>query len=608
MILLDPKKLVVWDFETYKIEARPAYPPKPVGLAWHFPDTGEKDYCPCRSPSEYSKVKKLMQSHLRSGRVPVMHNASFDLDVAETHLGLSWPAEHHDTLLTTYLDEPRAMSFSLKSTAERVLGVAPKERDELRDWILANVKGATKKSWGAYISEAPFDLVRPYAIQDTVLPWLLIKHHFKNSLGDDRMQAAYRRELKVTRVLVKMERRGVPVAVNRLRKDVEIWKNNKSKLEASLLRALKVPKKHQEEFPWSGPNFAKQLVDSGLVAELPLTQKGNPSTSAENLAPLIPPKIGKALELRSQLQTCIATFAEPWIAQAKVGGFIYARFNQVRQDSHGADKVVGTTTGRLSMTPNLQNVIRSDKGSEVPALRSYMVPGKGWWWLKRDYSQQEFRIFAHYEEGELLERYKANPKMDAHVVTGQILYERAAVKLERRAMKDVNFGVIYGMGAPKMALKLKVDETTGRNVIRAYYAALPGVKDLRDALVSRADAKEPIYTWGGRRYFVEEPKMIDGRLRTFEYKLLNLLVQGSAADATKEAMVRYDDSGWNDEDRGPLLMQVHDELDARAPFGLQKQAMHALRRTMESLEFDVPLLSDGSASKVSWDAAEDVDW
>jgi DNA polymerase I len=599
------------DFETYKIEPRPAYPPKPVGLAWLVDD--KKGYEPCRSPSDRIACTKLIRKFERAGHTPVFHNAKFDLDVAEVHLGCTWPAYHHDTLILAYLLEPRAPTFSLKPLAEKYLGEKPVERDKLRDWILENVPKATEKTWGAYISEAPFEMVKPYAIGDVVRTQKLFNFFMRQLKKDDRMMKAYTRELRLTRVLVKMERRGVPVAVRRLSRDLKIWKDRKDNLETSLMKTLKVARADKEEFKWAGKNFAEQVVRSKLVKKLPLTPKGNPSTSTDNLGPLLPPKFASKLELRSQLQTCISTFAEPWLAQARSGGRFYASYNQVRQDYHGDGAMVGTTTGRMSMTPNLQNVIRSDKGDEVPQLRSYLIPAPGWIWLKRDYSQQEFRIFAHYEEGELLERYKANPTIDIHVVTASIITERAGIRLERRAAKDINFGVVYGMGKDKMRRKLMVDIITAEKILAAYHRSLPGVKALQKQLKQLAKDGEPIYTWGGRRYYCEPPAEIKhgyrkGQIQTFDYRLLNLLVQGSAADATKEAMVRYDETGWNEDDMGPLELQVHDELDAMAEIAKAQQAMKVLRECMESIELDIPLLSDGFASKISWDDAEKVTW
>lgn len=604
------------DFETYAIQARPDYPPKPVGLAYEFGK--EKGYEACRSPSDRKRCATLLKGAAADGFRLCYHNASFDLDVAETHLGVRWPIVHHDTLLLAYLNEPRAATFRLKNLGESELGIIPKERDKLKEWIIEHVSGATEKTWGAYISEAPFELVRPYATQDVTLTKKLFQHFMKLMHTDARMMGAYSRELKVTHVLVKMERHGVPVATSHLRKDLKLWRAQKEALENKLFSDLKVAKKDRSaEFAWSGKNFAHQVVKSGLVAQLPRTAKGNPSTAADTLGPLIPKKVAERLELRAQLQTCIVTFGDAWMRQAENGGRFYARYNQVRQDYHGTGGMVGTATGRLSMSPNLQNVIRSDKGDLVPQLRRYLVSLTGGWWLKRDFSQQELRIFAHYSEGELLERYRANPKIDAHTACSDILFDRTGLRLSRRDIKDINFGVVYGMGVAKMASKLNLDLATGKKVIGAYHRALPEVRQLQKALKQMAALGEPYYTLGGRKYFCEPPRVVKVDLpngmsykkeQTYEYKMLNGLVQGSAADATKEAMIRYDATGWNEPDKAPMVLQVHDELNALAPNGEHKAAMKALRESMESIELDIPLLSDGSASRTSWDAVTEVNW
>lgn len=624
------EKIAVVDMETYAIKARPDYPPKPVGMAFRLgSEKHQKGYLACRSPSERAHCKTLLKGWAREGYRFMMHHAGFDLDVIETHLGVSWPSDHDDTLILAYLLDPRAPTFSLKPMAERVLGEPPTERDALKEWIVENVAGATAKNWGAFISEAPFELVRPYAIGDVDRTWRLYRYFLKelgghrtgqngiNMTDNGKMWAAYHREKKVTRVLVKMERHGVPVATELLRKDLGLWRAKKQSLEAKLYTDLKVRKKDREEFSWSGVNFAKQVVESGLVDELPKTAKGNPSTAADTLGPLIPPKVAARLELRAQLQTCIVTFGEAWLAQAEHGGRFYARYNQVRQDYHGGGKMVGTTTGRLSMSPNLQNVIRSDKGDEVPQLRKYLVPFRGGWWLKRDVSQQELRIFAHFSEGELLERYKADPTIDAHTTCGLIISDRTGLKLDRRPIKDINFGVLYGMGRAKMAIKLKMPLPTAIKVLAAYHRALPEVRALQKELKALAAKGHPYYTIGGRRYYCEPPKMMevvkDGTVRreerSFEYKMLNGLVQGSAADHTKQAMVLYDESGWNEPDMAPLVLQVHDELNALAKAKQARAAMRALDEAMlAAAEIDVPMLSDGSASRVSWDACEKVNW
>ncbi|HKJ88795.1 MAG TPA: DNA polymerase, partial [Gammaproteobacteria bacterium] len=118
----------------------------------------------------------------------------------------------------------------------------------------------------------------------------------------------------------------------------------------------------------------------------------------------------------------------------------------------------------------------------------------------------------------------------------------------------------------------------------------------------RARRDEPLRTWGGRRYHVEPAKKIKGRLMTFEYKMLNQLIQGSAADCTKEAVIQYEDR----REEGRLLLTVHDEMMALAPADRRDREMARLREAMEAVEFDVAMLSEGKVGEV-WARLEDYD-
>jgi DNA polymerase I-like protein with 3'-5' exonuclease and polymerase domains len=131
--------------------------------------------------------------------------------------------------------------------------------------------------------------------------------------------------------------------------------------------------------------------------------------------------------------------------------------------------------------------------------------------------------------------------------------------------------------------------------LEAHKRALPDVKGrggLDEELKRIGRAGEAINTWGGREYYCEAPGYSKkyGREMTFEYKLLNYIIQGSAADATKEAIIRYHD---HPKKEGRFLVTVYDEVNVSADKGVYKSEMAVLRECMESIEFDVPLLTDG---------------
>jgi DNA polymerase I-like protein with 3'-5' exonuclease and polymerase domains len=126
---------------------------------------------------------------------------------------------------------------------------------------------------------------------------------------------------------------------------------------------------------------------------------------------------------------------------------------------------------------------------------------------------------------------------------------------------------------------------------------------------ARARAGIPIRTWGGREYYCEKPKLVDGRVREFDYKLVNILVQGSAADCTKEAIIRFDAACKNlgRQERWFTLLNVHDQITVSAPVGEMAEAMEVLRVAMESVEFDVKILSEGAVSTTNWAELKDYD-
>lgn len=161
----------------------------------------------------------------------------------------------------------------------------------------------------------------------------------------------------------------------------------------------------------------------------------------------------------------------------------------------------------------------------------------------------------------------------------------------------------YGMGVNKLAESTGLQYEQARDLRDAYYAAFPEVKDLLSEMKNRARMNLPIRTWGGREYYCEPPKLVNGKIMDFSYKLGNILIQGGAADCTKEAMCRYHESG----NKWPMLMTLHDELIIEAPRDEAMEATMRLMAAMQSVEFDVPMLTDAKISDVSWVAMTKVE-
>jgi DNA polymerase-1 len=214
--------------------------------------------------------------------------------------------------------------------------------------------------------------------------------------------------------------------------------------------------------------------------------------------------------------------------------------------------------------------------------------------------QQELRVLAHFEDGVLLQNYLRDPKLDVHQLAADMVCSMLGLPQSpdmRDKMKTIGFGLLYGMGLGSLADRMGVDVATAAKLKKAYLAIFPGLKSLQEDLTRRGKTGVPLRTWGGRLYYAEEAKYIEkrGRICSFEYRLLNYLIQGSSADCTKEALIRYD----KEKKHGRFLVTVHDEINICVPPKAAKAEMKLLFDVMRSVEFDVPMLSDGSMGD-SW--------
>lgn len=605
-----PKEMLTFDMETEGIAFNPTVrPPRPVGMSYAIGDKkptylawGHSEGNNCDGPG---KAKAVLAAAIAEGRPTLCHNAKFDWSVAELHLGIKPPSDPtlvHDTMYSLFLRDPYARSMSLKPSAERVLDMPPEEQDELKAWILRHVPEATPKTYGAFICRAPASIVGPYANGDVERTWKL---HQK--LYPEVPRAAYQREQKLLPILVRGERRGVRCDVDHLADDLMYYEDVLVWCDNELRRQLRNDHVNLD----SGEELANALETAGMVGAWVLTPTGRRSTARDALEAVVTnPHVLRLLRYRNALSHCLSNFARPWLALAnQAGGILHPEWNQVRQARDDSSSK-GARTGRLSSSnPNFQNppneydiVKPNDELPDLPIMRTYLLPHKGRVWLKRDYSQQELRILAHFSEGRLFDRYQANPRIDAHEETSSLITETTGQTLERKYVKIIGFSVIYGSGTTGLSRQLRVNVSEAKRMKDAYYMALPEVPRLMKDCMARGRAHQPIQTWGGRIYYTEPPTVKNGRTYTFEYKLLNYLIQGSAADNTKQAIIDWDSNRGD----GDFLATVHDEINIDAPAKKWKPAMLSLREAMEAVPFDVKMLSDGFTGP-SWGKLEECE-
>lgn len=618
------------DFETAAIEGRPNYPPEPVGVsirpagarssryyAWGHRAGGNN----CTKAEAKAALKQVW----KPGEKVLFFHGKFDVDVGETHMGMPrLPAtDIHDAMFLSFLRDPHARDLGLKGLAERFLGTPPDEQEELKAWILAN-KGEIEMAaghkfkpsqWGAMIAFAPGELVGKYAKGDTDRTLGLFKDGWDYVINEHGMHEAYEREQKVMPIFLDNERVGIRVDVAALRHDVALYQAALKKADDWLRKRLNADISLDNDGEVLGA-----LLAAGVVREedLTLTATGRFSISKKTLTPDLyqDPRVASVFGHRNRLTTCLKMFMLPWLAQAEArgDGRISTNWNQVRGEAGG------TRTGRPSTTdPNFLNISKTWDGNDdgyvhpkflklppLPLVRVYMLPDDGEQWLHRDYNGQELRIAGHFEDGALMRAYQENPWMDVHQFVADLIKTSTGREFKRKNVKIANFRIIYGGGAGATAQGIGCSIDEAKDLLAAHKAALPtltGRGGLSEQTKILGRGGDYIRTWGGRCYYVEPPSFNKkfNREMTYEYKLLNYLCQGSAADVTKQAMINYND---HPKRKGRFLVQVYDEMNVSS--GRNPAAeMAVLREAMEcvSESMDVPMLSEGKSGP-SWGVQE----
>jgi DNA polymerase I-like protein with 3'-5' exonuclease and polymerase domains len=618
------------DFETLPIGLRHEgrYPPTPVSFSLKLPTwpkpkfyawghkTGENN---C-SRADALRVLKAAYSDVSDANPLLAFNAKFDLDVAEVEFGLPLPPWHrvHDPMFLLFLDDPHQRELGLKPAAARILNMPQDEKDAVADWVLTNKKqleadfpeivrdydGIKPSTAASFIAYAPPKLVAPYANGDVVRALKLHEAKYTEICVERGMQSAYDRERRLMPILLANERQGIRVDAGRLANDQPLLEAAQEKADAWIRKALKAPALDLDK----DHDVAKALKAVDAVTQWTKTATGRDSVSKKNLklSHFRDKKLAAAYSYRQKCATVLETFIRPWLVYGG-DGVMHTNWNQVRQSKSDRENG-GTRTGRPSTdSPNFLNMPKKVRDSEVsgflmpthiaglpelPKVRSYILPDeKGWLVGRRDYNQQELRVLAHFEDGALLAAYLENPRLDVHDFLMQQIIEGLGIEVDRGITKTLNFGYIYGQGLGSLAERMERSVDDVKLFRNAQMKILPGLKDLSKSLKQRAAMGEPITTWGGRQYFVEEPRWSDrdNRWLTFEYKLLNYLVQGSSADVTKESIIRYHDV----RKEGRFMLSVYDENDICGPKAAMKREMLILREAMMSIEVDVPLISDG---------------
>ena len=512
---------------------------------------GEGEYVPVKAPEGQPQVGL---EELREHLGPVLadpklekclQNAKYDLCVLERH-DLPVAGLEFDTMLASYLIDPGRRSHGMDALAADLLGY--------RTIPYSEVAGTGSDQ--ATLDQVDVESVARYAAEDAEVTWRLAEL-FRPKLEEAGVERVFRDiEMPLVPVLTRMELAGVKVDSKRLEKFSEELATKLGGLEKE------IHSQAGREFNVASPKqLAEVLFDElGLQPRGRSAKTGARSTAVDVLEQLSNehPLPALVLEYR-ELSKLKGTYVDvlPRLVNEETGR-VHTTYNQAV-----------AATGRLSsQDPNLQNIpIRSELGRRI---REAFVAEDGCVLVGADYSQIELRILAHLSEDEALCRAFREGE-DIHRRTAAevfgVMPELVTDDLRRRA-KEVNFGVLYGMGAHGLSQRLGIPRKEAQQIIDTYFERLPRVRETIDRIVHevREDPKHEVRTLFGRVRPLPDIASRSHNQRAFaERAAVNTVMQGTAADLIKLAMVHLDRRLGEEEPEAKMILQVHDELVVECP-------------------------------------------
>ena len=558
-----------------------------VGLSFALRE-GEGFYVPAQSPEPSThlgpdEALALVKPILEDDSIAkVGHNLKYDCEVLANH-EIALRGIAGDSMLASWLVDPTRPSHGIDATAEHVLGIRPIPIEAV---IGAKALGAVQRRF----DQAPIALAAPYAAEDAEIA-LALSARLERTLetrGQDKVYAEV--EVPLIPVLARMERTGIRVERDELarqRRDLE-------------LKLVGLRDEIAASAPWPfNPDSPRQLSQvlfnrpeddpRGLGLRVVKRTQTGASTDSEVLEKLaedpnchsdLPEKILEYRQFAKLVGTYLKALDEAILPET---GRIHCKFHQT-----------GTATGRLSSSdPNLQNIpIRTKVGA---AIRRAFVASEGMLLVSADYSQIELRFLAHlsgdpglcgaFDRGEDIHRAVASEVFG--VAPSEV------TDAQRSAAKMVNFGIVYGITASGLARRLGTGCTVARakEIIENYRARFRGIDAFLDEAVASARKTGHAATILGRWRPVPQIESRNPAERAFGERIaVNTVVQGSAADLIKVAMIRLDLALADRFPRARMLLQIHDELLVEAPESEADAVAELLGEVMRgAMDLRVPL-------------------
>ncbi|MDZ4344185.1 MAG: DNA polymerase [Candidatus Binatia bacterium] len=570
------------------------------GHAWYFPmrhEMGENlppENVMCWAKDELTRPKQPK----------VGTNLLYDLDfLAEEGVNVAGP--FYDIMNAEALLDENANGYSLEAISNRRLKRG-KVTEVLEDWAS---RAYGPRSWKANIYRCPSNLVGPYAEGDALLPIQVHALQMK-ALAQENLLPLWEVETAQIPLLLAMRRRGVRVSMPK----AKIVENRLHIMIAEGDAQIKHAAGFEVNVDEKG-HLIRLFENLGL--SYLKTAKGNPSFTKEFLEHH-PHPVCKMIVAQRKWRKFLGTFVEGYIYKMQINGRIHCLFNQLRGDEYGA------ISGRYSSSlPNLQNIpIRDPLWG--PLIRAIFMPDFGENWGCLDWSQIEYRLLVdramHPSAEEARKMYREDPTTDFHQWVSQI------TDVERAHAKNINFGLVYGMGEETLAAQLGITVEEARPIFNIYHERLPFVKQAREDQTKLANEQGYITTLLGRRrrFNLWEPRYWDESddsvalplneaiakwgpkvRRAYTHKALNADIQGSAADLMKIAMAQVASRDDISAALGPPLLTVHDELDYSIPKTPEaREAFAEVKNIMETTtKLSIPIMAAAAIAR-NWGATK----
>ena len=525
----------------------------------------------------------------------VMHNAAYDLGWLWAS-GFKVEGKIIDTMIAAGLVDENRFSYALNSLGFDMLKEVKSEEGLKR---AAADFGVDPKSemW-----RLPAMFVGPYASQDAALT-LKLWHHLEILIRQEEIESIFELETEVLPILTGMTFRGIRFDREGAKKLIVDMQKKEKQMMTYIRKEAGVPVDM-----WAAASIAKAFDKLGI--DYPKTDKGAPSFTKSFLESCEHP-IAKAIVEVREINKTYNTFLQPYLDASEATGRIHSHISQLRGETGG------TVTGRLSMNqPNLQQV-PARHPIIGPMIRGLFLPEEGQLWAANDFSAQEPRLLVHYSSllelpgaEKMAEAYREDPDTDFH----QMVADMAGIT--RSQAKTIGLGLMYGMGKSKLAVSLDLQVDEASELIAQFHAKVPFLKGTIAAVQKRIEypasggsirtllgrkCRFPLWepmAWGLNKalpYEEAAAKYGTQIKRAMTYRGLNKLMQGSAADQTKKAMVELHKAGFT------MMLSVHDEIALSVDTKEEAEFAAEIMRSCVSLE--VPSKVDVEVGD-TWGSAE----